>query len=101
MPECHIAGCKAVAVSGMRLCEKHCARQANRLLSTPGYSFSGVSSHPELGCHVGIRTIENALLLLLWNRNTTGPFDGGDWLEPESGVAYEFLQDHLRKNFAA
>jgi hypothetical protein len=101
MSTCQIVGCKQLAFPGMRLCEMHVARQANRLFTKPDYSTNGLSCKRVLGHNDATSTIESALLLLLWNRNTTGPFDGGEWLEPESGLAYEFLQDHLRKMLAA
>lgn len=82
-----------------RLCEKHSVRQSNRWLGGQRYAVIGRWNYGELGRIAGIGTLENALLLLLFGRNETGPFEGGEWKEPESRLAYEFLRQHLRSAF--
>lgn len=100
MRPCDIPGCQGAAVGdGFRLCEKHSVRQSSLWLGRRDYAFIGMWNYGELGRTAGIGTLENALLLLLFGRNETGPFEGGQWREPESGLAYDFLRQHLRSAF--
>ena len=100
MRPCDIPGCKEFAVGNrFRLCEKHSVRQSSLVLGRAEYSLTHRWNYRELGHTAGIGTLENALLILLFDRNETGPFEGGGWKEPESGLAYDFLRQHLRSAF--
>ena len=100
MRPCDIPGCKELAATdGFRLCEKHSVRQSNLVLGGQEHVVTRRWNYRELGRIAGIGTLENVLLILLFERNETGPFEGGQWREPESGLAYEFLRQHLRSAF--
>jgi hypothetical protein len=92
-------GCQNPVIEGMRLCPKHCALQANRWCGVYGYSVTeqiGVSGVKHLS---GRQIIENAMLMLLFERSEAGPFmpEREGWLDNESRMAYEFLRQHLQR----
>lgn len=105
MPEqspCDIPRCKNYVTEGMRFCPDHCVWQANRWCLVHGHSFtdwfwSGIYGPSS---SLGRRIVENALLMLLFERSGTGPFAPKEesWREDESRTAYEFLRQHLDEN---